>query len=104
MLALDGVVSGDLEHGVRFHEATALDARHAEALARTVQHPVLRWFAKRGLLDPATAADMPGTRQRRVGEGTGGFSVDGSVRIESPDRAAPWQLRPAHDQAASSGP
>lgn len=28
VLALDGVVSGDVEHGVRFHAATALEARH----------------------------------------------------------------------------
>ena len=30
---------------------------------------------------------MPGTRRRRVGRGTGGFSVDGSVRIAAHDRA-----------------
>jgi hypothetical protein len=27
VLALDGVISGDVEHGVRFHEATGLEAR-----------------------------------------------------------------------------
>jgi hypothetical protein len=81
VLALDGVVSGDLERGVRFHEATGLEARDAEALGRTVQHRVLRWFARRGLLEPATAADM------RTWRGTGGFSIDGSVRIEGEDRA-----------------
>jgi hypothetical protein len=81
VLALDGVVSGDVEHGVRFHEATRLEVPEAEALARTVQLRVLRWFARRGLLDPTTAADMCTWR------GTGGFSVDGSVRIEGEDRA-----------------
>jgi hypothetical protein len=81
VLALDGVISGDVERGVRFHEATSLEARDAEALARTVQLRVLRWFARRGLLDPFTAADM------RTWRGTGGFSVDGSVRIEGEDRA-----------------
>ena len=81
MLALDGVISGDVERGVRFHEATALEARDAEALARTVQLRVLRWFVRRGLLDPSAAADM------RTWRGTGGFSVDGSVRIEGEDRA-----------------
>jgi hypothetical protein len=81
VLALDGVISGDVEHGVRFHEATRLKARDAEALARTVQLRVLRWFARRGLLDPSAAADM------RTWRGTGGFSVDGSVRIEGEDRA-----------------
>jgi len=46
-----------------------------------VQLRVLRWFARRGLLDPSTVADM------RTWQGTGGFSVDGSVRIEGEDRA-----------------
>jgi hypothetical protein len=86
VLALDGVISGDVERGVRFHEATGLEARQAqaqdaEALARTVQLRVLRWFARRGLLDPSAAADM------RTWQGTGGFSVDASVRIEAEDRA-----------------
>jgi hypothetical protein len=81
VLALDGVVSGDVEHGVRFHEATSLEARDAEAVARTVQLRVLRWFHRRGLLDPTTVADM------RTWQGTGGFSVDASVRIEGEDRA-----------------
>jgi hypothetical protein len=92
VLALDGVVSGDVERGVRFHEATRLDVRDAEALARTVQLRVLRWFARGGLLDPSAAADM------RTWRGTGGCfassmlsvfdgSVDASVRIEGEDRA-----------------
>jgi hypothetical protein len=92
VLALDGVISVDVERGVRFHETTGLEARDAEALARTVQLRVLRWFARRGLLDPGTAADM------RTWRGTGGCfassmlsvfdgSVDGSVRIEGEDRA-----------------
>jgi hypothetical protein len=53
----------------------------AEALASTVQLRVLRWFVRRGLLAPSAAADM------RTWRGTGGFSVDGSVRIEGEDRA-----------------
>ena len=81
VLALDGVISGAVERGVRFHEATGLEARDAEALARTVQLRVLRWFRRRGLLDPSTVADM------RTWQGTGGFSVDASVRIEREDRA-----------------
>lgn len=35
VLALDGVVSGGVEHGVRFHDATSLVARDAEALTRS---------------------------------------------------------------------
>lgn len=81
VLALDGVTSRDVEHGVRFQKATRLEARDAEVLARTVQLRVLRWFVRRGLLDPSAAADM------RTWRGTGGFSVDGSVRIEGEDRA-----------------
>ena len=53
-----GQSSVDFEHGVRFHEATALEAAHQEGLARTVDLRVLRWFPRRGLLAPATAADM----------------------------------------------
>jgi hypothetical protein len=81
VLALDGVISGDVEHRVRFLEATALAARDAEAPARTVEFRVLRWFARRGLLDPSAAADM------RAWRGSGAYSVDGSVRIEGEDRA-----------------
>jgi len=81
VLALDGVVSGDTERRVRFHEAAGLEARDAGALARTEQLRVLRWFTRRRLLDPATAADM------RTWRGTSGSSVDGSVRIEGHDRA-----------------
>ena len=81
VLALGGMISGDVEHRVPFHEATGLEARDAEALARRVQLRLLRWFSRRGLLDPSTAADM------RTWQGTGGFSVDGSVRIEGEDRS-----------------
>ena len=81
VLALDGVISGDVEHGVQFHEATSLEGPDAKALARTVQLRVLRWFSRRGLLDRSAAADM------RTWQGTGGFSVDASVRIEAHDRA-----------------
>jgi hypothetical protein len=46
-----------------------------------VQLRVLRWFARRGLLDSSAAADM------RTWRGTGDFSIDDSVRIEREDRA-----------------
>ena len=56
--------------------------RNARAIALcTVRLRVLRWFARRGLLDSSAAADM------RTWRGTGGFSIDGSVRIEGEDRA-----------------
>ena len=89
--------SSDVEHGVRFHGATALDARHAEALAQTVQLRVLRWFARCGLMAPATAADM------RTWQGIGGFSVDGSERDSSGSfatvRAYPIALERLHGPA-----
>ena len=37
VLALDGVVSGDVEHDVRFHEATGLEARDRAGLERLVR-------------------------------------------------------------------
>ncbi|TVR54177.1 MAG: hypothetical protein EA421_09375 [Gemmatimonadales bacterium] len=109
MLALDGVFSGDAERGVRFHEATGLEARGAAALARTVQLRVLRWFARRGLLDPTTAADMQTWR------GTDGFAshlrcsgsstaVDGSVRIAGEDASPPAPPPGPWHQAASNRP
>ena len=39
--ALDGVVSGDVERGVRFHEATALEAPDADQLAQPDAPPYL---------------------------------------------------------------
>ena len=85
MLALDGVISVDVERGVRFHETTGLEARDAEALARTVQLRVLRWFARRGLLDPSTAADM------RTWRGTGGCFASSMLSVF--DRRAGRPLR-----------
>lgn len=57
-LALDDFVSGDVERGVRFHEATRLEARDAVPLARTLQLRVLRMCARRGLLDSTAAVNM----------------------------------------------
>ena len=46
-----------------------------------VQKRVLRYFRRRGLLDELDAAGM------LKWQGSGGFSVDASVRIEAEDRA-----------------
>jgi hypothetical protein len=65
---------------VAFHEASELSVDHARTLEPVLQRCVLRYFRRRGLLDEADAADMLTWR------GTGGFSVDASVRIEGEDR------------------
>ena len=47
---------------------------------RIVQRRVLRYFRRHGLVDEHTTADM------LTWQGTGGFSIDASVRIEGHDR------------------
>jgi hypothetical protein len=69
--------SGELD----FRTATELDAHAARDLTPILQERILRLYVRRGILLPAEAADMRGWR------GTGGFSVDGSVRIAAHDRA-----------------
>ncbi|MFG1691684.1 transposase, partial [Gemmatimonadota bacterium] len=51
-----------------------------ERLQHTVRKRVLRHFSRHGLLEPHDADDM-----LSWGHG-GGFSLDGSVRIEATDR------------------
>ena len=63
-----------------FHRCRGLDADAARALTPLVQDRVLRLFVRHGFLDPAQAADM------RTSRGTGGFSLDGSVRVAAHDR------------------
>ena len=84
LVVLDGVFSvlseaGD--HEVSFHEALELSPTHVQQLEATVQRRVLRQFARRGLLDEADTDDM------LTWQGSGGFSVDASVRIDGEDRA-----------------
>ena len=66
---------------LRFHSAVGLDAERARALTPTVQRRILKLYVRRGLLTKADAHDMLTWR------GTGGFSLDGSVRIAAHDRA-----------------
>jgi hypothetical protein len=84
VVVLDGVFSALSEagdHEVRFHGASELSPPHVQQLEATVQRRVLRQFARRGLLDEADADDTLSW------QGSGGFSVDASVRIEGEDRA-----------------
>jgi hypothetical protein len=80
VVVLDGVFSGTDQGGVEFHEASELETRHWQDLQRTVQKRVLRYFRRHDLLDESTTADM------LTWQGTGGFSIDASVRIEGHDR------------------
>ncbi|HVR71713.1 MAG TPA: transposase, partial [Vicinamibacteria bacterium] len=86
LVVLDGVFSEQPDGGVRFHEATHLSPDDAACLAHTVQRRVLRLFRRRGLLDSATVADMLSW------QGSGGFSVDASVRIAGTDRTGRERL------------
>jgi hypothetical protein len=72
--------------GVVFHAATGIDANAIAAVQERVRRRLLRVFVRRGLL--------PGDDARAMGqwERGGGFSVDGSVRIEAADRAGRERL------------
>jgi len=72
-----GANDGPLE----FRPAVGLDAERVRALTSTLQHRIPRLYVRRGLLTEADARDMLTWR------GTGGFSLDGSVRIVAHDRA-----------------
>jgi len=86
VLATDGVFSEASTGEIRFHEATLLTSEHWEKLEKTTQRRVLRAFRRRGLLEEGAAADMLGW------QASGGFSVDGSVRVEGHDRAGVERL------------
>ena len=77
---LDGVFVPRDEGSIRFLPAQALTPRDVAAIAEQVRRRVLRWFARRGLLDADDAHDM-------LGWDNAGFSLDASVRIAGHDRA-----------------
>ena len=107
---IDGVfepaVAPDEAPSVSFHATLGLDvAAFVEVQAR-VRACVLRSFVKRGLIDKDDASEM------RVWAHDGGFSVDGSVRIEGADRIGlepllrycarpPFALEPLHQRDAA---
>jgi hypothetical protein len=86
LVVLDGVFTEIADGDVRFHEATHFSADDAQALAPVLQRRILRLFQRRGLLDEHTVDDM------LTWQGTGGFSVDASVRIHGSDRAGRERL------------
>ena len=86
VVVLDGVFSRAEGDEVRFHEAARLTPEHWHALQHVVQRRVLRYFSRHDLLDEADSHGMLSWR------GSGGFSIDASVRIEGEDRAGVERL------------
>ena len=83
---LDGVFSQAPDGEARFHEATGLTPEHWLEFQHVVQRRVLRYFRTHGLLDEADAHGMLSW------QGSGGFSIDASVRIQGEDRAGVERL------------
>jgi Putative transposase/Transposase zinc-binding domain len=85
LVVLDGVFSQTSDADTRaahFHEASLLQPEHWVRLQGVVQRRVLRYFRTHGLLDELDARDMLSW------QGSGGFSIDASVRIAGDDRAS----------------
>jgi len=72
--------------GVVFRAATGIEATAIAQVRAQVRRRLLRVFVRRGLLP---AGDAQAMAQWQHG---GGFSVDGSVRIEAADRAGRERL------------
>ncbi len=85
VVILDGVFTGT-DDGVRFDEATHFSGDDAIPLTPVLQRRILRLFQRRGLLEEHTVDDM------LRWQGTGGFSLDASVRIHGADRAGRERL------------
>jgi len=81
VVVLDGVFSRSDDEKAHFHEASLLQPEHWARLQGVVQRRVLRYFRNHGLLDELDTRDMLSW------QGSGGFSIDASVRIEGDDRA-----------------
>ena len=86
LVVLDGVFSRSADGEVRCHEAALLQSEHWHEVQHVVQRRVLRYFRTHGLLDEADAHGMLSW------QGSGGFSIDASVRIEGEDRAGVERL------------
>ena len=83
---IDGVFEPATTGGIMFTAATGLDANAIVWVQAQVRRRLLRVFVRRGLLPRDDAGAMA---QWAHG---GGFSVDGSVRIEAADRAGRERL------------
>jgi hypothetical protein len=76
----DGVFSEGSDGEALFHEATSLTEADIEAVGQKTRHRSLRWLTRHGYLDSEVAEMMRGWPH------SGGFSVDGSVRLAAWDR------------------
>ncbi len=78
---IDGVFQPDADGRLGCHEAVGLTPERVAKVQEQVRRRVLQAFVRRGLLAPEAAAN------RRGWEGGGGFSGEGSIRVEAHDRA-----------------
>jgi len=85
-VVIDGVFDAATTGRIIFTAATVVDANAIVQMQAQVRRRLLRVFVRRGLL-PRDDARAMGQWQHR-----GGFSVDGSVRIEAEDRAGRKRL------------
>ena len=85
-VVIDGVFESATTGGIMFTAATGLEANAIAEVQAQVRRRLLRGFVRRGLLPRDDAQAMA---QWQHG---GGFSVDGSVRIEAEDRAGRERL------------
>jgi hypothetical protein len=79
-IVTDGVFSEGSNGEALFHEAALVEAADIEAVEKKTRHRVLKWLARHGYLDPEAAEMM------RAWSHSGGFSLDGSVRLPQWDR------------------
>jgi len=85
-VVIDGVFAAAATGGIIFTAATGLDATAIAHVQAQVRRRLLRGFVRRGLLPADDAHAMAHWAHG------GGFSVDGSVRIEAADRAGRERL------------
>ena len=79
-IVTDGVFSESSDGEALFHEATSLQETDITAVGDKTRHRTLKWLARHKYLDPEAAEMMRSWRH------SGGFSVDGSVRLPEWDR------------------
>jgi hypothetical protein len=79
-IVTDGVFSEGPDGEALFHEATALTETDIEAVGQKTRRRSLRWLTRHGYLDNDVAEMMQGWSH------SGGFSLDGSVRLPAWDR------------------
>ncbi len=85
-VVIDGLFAPAPAGGVVFHPATAIDPAAIATVQATLRRRLLASFVHRGLLEEDDAQAMAQWAH------AGGFSVDGSVRIEAADRAGRERL------------